>query len=106
MCPSHVTLLRQAAVPLEIRYNPEKILSEFNFGFQVLHNPLNVSPGMFQDSEGAYYWHITSGTIQRHPPEPEDGQVSLGQNTAGAAIYLDTGPSIKPHQRCPLLQDL
>ena len=36
MCPSHVTLLRQAALPLEIRYNPEKILSEFNFGFQVL----------------------------------------------------------------------
>ena len=21
-----------------------------------------------QDSDGAYYWHITSGTIQRDPP--------------------------------------
>ena len=34
---------------------------------------------MLQDSEGAYYWHITSGTIQRHPPVPEDGQVSLSR---------------------------
>ena len=32
----------------------------------------------FQDSEGAYYWHITSGTIQRDPPiDVGDCQVRL-----------------------------
>ena len=61
---------------------------------------------MFQDSEGPYYWHITSGTIQRHPPDPEDGQVSLSQDIGDLYYYLISGPSVKSHQRCSLLQDI
>ena len=29
----------------------------------------------FQDSDGAYYWHIKSGTIQRQPPHNEEFQI-------------------------------
>lgn len=49
--------------PLHTTLNSDKSIKIF-----IIHK-------IFQDSEGAYYWHITSGTIQRDPPGQEDSQV-------------------------------
>ena len=34
----------------------------------------SITDCFVQDSEGAYYWHVKSGTIQREPPQQEDSQ--------------------------------
>ena len=49
------------------------LIYHLNCSQRIVLNMINVC---IQDSEGAYYWHITSGTIQRHPPLPDDSQVS------------------------------
>ena len=44
----------------------------------------------FQDSDGAYYWHIKSGTIQRQPPHNEDSQdevSNLVRNVRSSRIF-------------------
>ena len=50
---------------------------------------------IIQDSDGAYYWHILSGTIQRDPPTvgEADTQVrghGLSQNWAGGKWVHET----------------
>ena len=52
--------------------SPPRALSDTNYcnkNKQTIYNSLS------QDGEGAYYWHVTSGTIQRDPPRYEDSQV-------------------------------
>ena len=44
----------------------------------------------FQDSDGPYYWHIKSGTIQRQPPQHEDSQdqvSNLVRNVRSSRIF-------------------
>merc|ERR1712127_654257 len=45
-----------------------------------------------EDSDGAYYWHIKSGTIQRDPPQQEDSldqDSSLVRNTVRSSRIFD-----------------
>ncbi|XP_041358562.1 protein Fe65 homolog isoform X2 [Gigantopelta aegis] len=55
-----------------------------------------------EDDNGAYYWHIKSGTIQRDPPTPEDSEqtilrsksVSSDENTVGTESMTSSPTSI------------
>lgn len=50
------------------------------YGYLIIQDPpqaVVVPPGWekCEDEEGAYYWHIKSGTIQREPPSPSPPEV-------------------------------
>jgi len=48
-----------------------------------------------EDSEGAYYWHIKSGTIQREPPHHEDTgeEESMVRHTVRSSRIFDSDPA-------------
>ena len=40
------------------------------FDVNLNYKTTNVMSLFFADEDGAYYWHVKSGTIQREPPPP------------------------------------
>jgi hypothetical protein len=61
----------------------DKIICLYHCIFGWIHSCL-------QDSEGAYYWHVKSGTIQRGVPQHEDSSLedsSIVRNARSSRIF-------------------